>query len=308
MKKLKFKIGSSVDAASELKKALELQLLYIDSLYHPSSKDLGNAIHETRQTCKKCRALLRLMRDSMGYAVYYRENKSLRDMQRELSLIRDADVQYQLYKQLSKSFPEYGKKTWFSGMVENARSNYHLELNHFRKTDKAGYISGFARSKAAEIQGYDLTGEGFEVIEGGLTRIYRQGREMGKMIFRQEADAFEIHAFRKKAKYLQYQLSYLRAISKVLVKPMSTKLAQLTENLGYYNDLHIACTRIRAYAEKNKLSHNKQTRLLNRLGEEMQKAKAKSNEIYEMLYVEKPKHFIKRIRHYWESYTQGKLP
>jgi len=303
MKKQKFRIGSSEDTAYEIKKTLELQLLYVSGLFSPAPKDTGEAIHEARRAYKRCRAILRLMRDAMGYASYYRENISLRDMQRELAQIRDADVQYNLLTRLSESYPEFSKKAWFSSLNKNARKNYDREMNHFLKTGKAADISRHTRSKAAQIQQYELAGQGYEIIEEGLSRIYRQGREMGKIIFSQEADPFEVHAFRKRAKYLQFQLSYLRTISKPLFKAMSSSMEQLTENLGYYNDLHIACTTIQEYAENNKLTHKKLGILLSSLREEMQKAKSDSKKIYEMLYAEKPKQFIKRIGSYWETYS-----
>ena len=63
-----------MDTAYELKKTLELQLLYISSLFSPSLKDAGEAIHEARRSYKRCRAILRLMRDAMEYAAYCREN------------------------------------------------------------------------------------------------------------------------------------------------------------------------------------------------------------------------------------------
>lgn len=303
MKKQKFKIGSSADTAYELKKALEIQLLYVHGLFSPAPGDTGEAIHEARRTYKRCRAILRLMREAMGYASYYRENISLRDMQRELAQIRDADVQYNLLTRLSQSYPEYSKKQWFSRLIKNARLNYDRELKHFLKTGKAADISWHTRSKAAQVQQYELAGEGFEIIEGGLSRIYRQGRAMGEIIFSQEVDPHEVHAFRKRAKYLQFQLSYLRTISKLLFKAMSGSLEQLTENLGYYNDLHIACTRMQEYAEQHNLGHKKSLGLLlNRLREEMQNALSDSRKTYEMLYAEKPGQFIKRIGSYWESY------
>ena len=303
MKKRKFRIGSSGNTAYELKNTLELQLLYVSDLFSPAPKDAGKAIHEARQSYKKCRAILRLMRDAMGYASYYRENISLRDMQRELSRIRDADVQRSLFKRLSKRYPEYGSKAWFTRIIEHAKMNFDMEMKRFFETDKAADISRYTRSKAAHIQQLELTGEGFEIIEGGLSRIYRQGREMGKTVFCQEVDPYEVHAFRKRAKYLQFQLSYLRTISREMFKAMSTTMEELTENLGYYNDIHIACTTIEEIAEDNNLTQKKLGILLSGLREEMQKAKSDSRKVYETLYVEKPRHFISRISHYWESYT-----
>jgi len=305
MKKRKFRIGSSADTAYELKKTLEYQLMYISSLFSPYPRDAGEAIHEARQIYKKCRALLRLMRDAMGYASYYRENISFRDMQRDLSQIRDADVQYHLLIRLSENYPEFGSRDWFTRMIETAGKIYDLENKHFLKTGKAAEISRYTRAKAAQVQQYKLTGEGFEIIEAGLSRIYRQGRDMGELIFSQDADAFEIHAFRKKAKYLQFQLTYLRTISKSLFLAMSSSMEKLTENLGYYNDLHIAVNRIQEYADEHKLSRKKLDILLSKLREEMLKARSEAKKVYELMYVEKPKHFIKRIGRYWESHSGG---
>jgi CHAD domain-containing protein len=306
MKRQKFRIGSSADTEYELKRSLELQLLYISALFSPTPKDAGEAIHKARQTYKKCRALLRMMRDAMGYASYYRENIILREMQRELSGIRDAYVQYGLFTQLSEKYPEFGRKAWFTGVLDNARSKYHMELNHFLETGKGAEISRYTHSKALQVQQYALSGEGFGIIKGGLFRIYRQGREMGEMVFGQEADPIEIHNFRKKTKYLQYQLEYLRTISKSLFKAMSSTMEQLTENLGYYNDLHIACSRIQDYAEEHHLAHKKSMDLLlGRLREDMQKVKTDSRKIYEIQYAEKPRHFIRRVGRYWELFTQN---
>lgn len=305
MKKPRFRIGNSTDVAYELKKTLEQQLLYVGGLYDPLQNDTGLVIHETRQTYKKCRAILRLGRDAMGYASYYMENIYLRDMQRDLSPIRDADVQYRLFTRLSKSYREYSRYVWFKRIIETAKMNCDREMNHFLETDMASQIKNRVNSKVAQIRDYEMTGKGFEIIEGGLHRIYRQGRERGKVIFSEEVDATEVHNFRKRAKYLQYQLSYLRTISNALLKGMSNAMEQLTENLGYYNDLHHACTRIEEISDNRRISQQKRGMLLSSLREEMQKAKTASEPVYMNLYVEKPAQFISRIRTYWNSYTRG---
>ena len=304
MKKDTFRMGSSADTAYELKRTLELQMLYISALFSASSMDTSEAIHEARRSFKKSRAILRLMRDAMGYASYRRENIGLRDMQRELTKTRDADVQFHLLTSISEDHPEIRKKNWFELLVKHARTNYKMEMDRFRKSGKAAEISDYARSKIEEIQHYELTGKGFEIIEGGLSRIYRQGREMGKTTFCEEADPFEVHAFRKRAKYLQFQLSYLRTISKPLFKAMSSSLEQLTENLGHYNDLHIAVSRIQEYVEQNNLGHKRNLELLmGGLREDMRKTLFKSSKIYEMQYAEPPRRFIERIGRYWELHA-----
>jgi CHAD domain-containing protein len=305
MKKPRFRIGSSADTAYELKKTLERQLLYAGSLYAPLQPHVGEVIHETRQIYKKCRAILRLMRDAMGYESYSRANISLRDMQRDLSRIRDADVQLQLFTDLSERFPEYKSYSWFKRIIDAAKKTHDQELRHFLESDKASEISRQIATQAAQSQHYELIGEEFEIIEGGLRRIYRQGREMGTVVFGEDVAASEIHTFRKRAKYLQYQLTYLRSISNELIKAMSTTLEQLTEHLGYYNDLHLANTSIEEVSDRSEVSQQKRAMLQSSLRELMQSAKSRSELIYTNLYIEKPAQFIRRIRTFWTTYRKN---
>jgi CHAD domain-containing protein len=302
MRKPKFQIGTSTDTAYELKRTIELQLLYVASLFDPLKKDVGQVIHLSRQTCKKCRAILRLMRDSMGYAAYYRENTNLRDLQRELARFRDADVQLQVFRRLSGNLPEHTRKRWFAGLMEEAKKNYELELDHLMNGDRAAQIADRFRSTAAQMKTYPLSGQGFGLIEKGLSRIYRQGRGMGYRVYSEDAGEHEVHDLRKKAKYLQHQLFYLSALNKALITAMSTTLEQLTENLGYYNDLRLASNSMKEYAKENHLTPEDYGILLEGLKEEMQKLKSDSRQIYVNVYSEPTRAFIRRIRRYWEAF------
>ena len=50
------------------------------------------SIHETRKSMKRIRAVLRMIRDEIGYSSYYRENTFYRDLSRKLSEIRNFEV------------------------------------------------------------------------------------------------------------------------------------------------------------------------------------------------------------------------
>jgi len=307
MQQPKFQIGTSTDTAFELKRAIELQLFYVGSLFDPLQKNVGQVIHFSRQTCKKCRAILRLMRDSMGYAAYYRENRNLRDLQRELARFRDADVQLRVFRRLSGNLPENTMKGWYSGLMGKAKKNYSVELGYLKDGDRAAQISNRTRSAAAQITTYQLSGQGFGMIDKGLSRIYRQGREMGYRVFSEDAEDQEVHNLRKKAKYLQHQLTFLSGLYLSLFTAMSRTLEQLTENLGYYNDLCLARNSIREYAVENHLEHKEYGKLLSMLNEELQKLKDDSRQIYVNAYSEPPGAFIRRIGGYWDSwYGTGK--
>ena len=55
----------------------------------PSEED---PVHEARKSCKKIRAILRLVRDHIGSDVYASENRIFRDIGRALSSARDGTV------------------------------------------------------------------------------------------------------------------------------------------------------------------------------------------------------------------------
>src|SRR3954447_10069692 len=78
----------------------------LDELRGQTDSSTEETVHEERKDMKKLRALLRLARDELGDNVYRRENTCFRDVARELSGVRDADVMLGTLKRLDGSFPE----------------------------------------------------------------------------------------------------------------------------------------------------------------------------------------------------------
>ncbi|MGW8315706.1 MAG: CHAD domain-containing protein, partial [Bacteroidales bacterium] len=52
-------------------------------------QDASAAIHGTRKTIKRIRALLKMIRDGTGFSFYLRENRFFRDISRQISQARD---------------------------------------------------------------------------------------------------------------------------------------------------------------------------------------------------------------------------
>jgi len=127
MEKLKFKLGVSSDLRNEVLLMQESQLRFIIRLCDPLHEKKGSAIHEIRRSFKKCRSLLRLIRDSMGYAMYYRENTQMRDMHRLLSHARDADVFYSMWKALPATFNGLEAQSWYRTTLDAASAQRQAE-------------------------------------------------------------------------------------------------------------------------------------------------------------------------------------
>src|SRR5262245_23423066 len=77
----------------------------LDELTSPKSDD---SIHAIRKRCKRIRAVLRLMRDELGDAVYRRENHCYRDIAEPLAGARDATVLAAAFDTLTDELDERG--------------------------------------------------------------------------------------------------------------------------------------------------------------------------------------------------------
>ena len=66
----------------------------------------GEAVHEARKDLKKLRSALKLVRPVLGEKAYRRENERFRDVARELSDVRDAQVRAETVEGLAQRFPD----------------------------------------------------------------------------------------------------------------------------------------------------------------------------------------------------------
>jgi hypothetical protein len=64
----------------------------IERLSGDTEEDLGTAVHESRKSFKRLRAVVRLARDGVGDETYDRENTTFRDLGRGLAEVRDREV------------------------------------------------------------------------------------------------------------------------------------------------------------------------------------------------------------------------
>jgi len=285
---------------------LEKKFHFIRELCESSPGMNKAAVHETRRTLKKCRALIRLVRDPMGYASYYRENTRMRNMHRLLSGTRDKDVFYTMLKKLPKKYPDAGEEAWYQKTLENAKILRNRERERIAASNTKREISAGVRQCIDNLAHYQLEEDGFALIEDGLSRVYRQGRRVIPDAFMPEADAAVVHRFRKKAKYHQYHLTYLIPVSPGLLKPASKMVQRLTDKLGIYNDYHHAIEWIPGLAPGNRVSRRKVNELMENLKADMVRLKGEARLLADKLYAEEPDQFIDRMRSCWNSHARNK--
>jgi CHAD domain-containing protein len=302
MEAVKFELGDSSDLKKELLLTLEQQWLYIIGLCEALPDDAGNAIHEVRRTFKKNRSLLKLIRDSMGYSMYFRENEQMRDLHRMLSPARDADVLYELLSELPEKDPGLQGQAWYHKTLELSASRRDRERDRLIRDRVPSKISRGARQCIDRQVYYLPEGEGFTLIEDGIRRIYRQGKASMKDAMVPDAEAARVHLFRRKSKYLQYQITYLKPLFPELLKPTSKTLKKLTDSLGAYNDYSQALKQLPGLLTGIKISQDKMQELLLGIRAEMRLLQVETECLSQKLYAEKTGRFTSRMRSYWEQF------
>lgn len=199
--------------------------------------DIHLTIHESRRTLKRIRAVLRLVRDEIGYSNYYRENILMRDLGRRLSGARDNQVLLKTFSSLEEVYPASFSGSEISRIKQSVEEQTDLEINHFMYD-----LGGFEQFKddlvdaLGRVDQYCTIRNDFLAIENGFRRNYKQGRNLLKQIVREDHEIF--HEFRKRSKYFLHHIQILRPLFPRLMKAYAKSIQEYSELLGEIRDYY----------------------------------------------------------------------
>lgn len=262
--------------------------------------DIHKSIHEIRKSIKRIRAILRLIRDEVGYSTYYRENAFYRDINRFTSDLRTWNVLIisleNLQTELSENLDPEITAPLIAG-INLKREEMLAEIlspEQELKDLSQQFIQGRTR-----IPNLPIHTNSFEALSGGLERMYRQGRKYLRKS-RKNPDLHLLHDMRKRMKYLWYQVEILKPLYPGLLKAFASSLESLSEKLGTYHDIALLAD----YLSENETGLTQDIR-----GTMVEACEFKKSAIlpyvFRMsaaLYTEKPKALIQRLDGYWKIY------
>ena len=122
----------------------------------PTVRNKDEAIHDARVCIKKIRALLRLIRESLGDETYKAEDSNYRDAARMLSKVRDSAAMLEIVDKLIEHFSDQLSTDAFGGVrasllrfQEDAatRSKERNDKGRTVITSSAGTRAGLARGR-----------------------------------------------------------------------------------------------------------------------------------------------------------------
>ena len=269
-------------------------------------EDIQVSIHEIRKSCKRIRAVLRLVRDNIGYSTYLRENVFYRDLARTFSVIRDYEVLCNSMKILREKQPDELKSIVSSRVLEyftELRDRYLEDL--LNESDPFGYVLHALEAAKTRVDQFYYTHDNFSGMGPGLERIYRQGRRLKKIVENRYTPE-EFHNFRKRSKYLLYQIQLLKKVYKPTLKGYAKSLSIMTDRLGDYRDFD----QLAEYLNHQRIpgfTKRKSENLVKMIEAEKIGLYKKAMRLSDLVYAESPRAFINRMESYWNASLKHKI-
>src|SRR6185312_12532779 len=159
------------------------------------------AVHAARKSFKRSRATLRLARNELGPEAFSRENLRYRDLGRDLSGARDADV---LLATLDDIATRSGREGAFGGLRERVAAERDARRGELLHDDSARNAA-IGRLKEAEDAIAELPlDDDLSALMAGWRRTYRDGRRAYRAAGKEDSTE-KLHEWRKRVKDLWHQ-------------------------------------------------------------------------------------------------------
>lgn len=272
---------------------------------------LGPAVHESRKSIKRVRALLRLVKAELTERIYEFENKSLRDTARLISEIRAAQGALDAATSIQELYGDLLADGTFEEMI--ARLSRRRDLTEIKAVEDPNLIGRVVRGLERAYHRYgtwptdpearDVYGMGirdsYAAVSPGLTRTYGHGRENMVIAYRRGGPS-DFHGWRKRVKDVRHQMEFLAPLWPEVVVGTAMTLQRLGNILGEYNDLAELQALLRSRPD---LCPNPRERSLFRaLATERRSELQLAAEILgRRVYAEKPKAMAYRFGEYWSA-------
>ncbi|MCP5098566.1 MAG: CHAD domain-containing protein [Chloroflexi bacterium] len=283
------------------------------------------AVHDARKTCKRLRAILRLIRDEVGYDYYREQNICFRDASRQLAPARDSAVLVDTLdgvliwhdeKLTAVPLPSTSKDETippaiplrfikFTPLREKLITRHH-ELTQQVLTSNAvpNYISA-VRQARIHVASWPIKRDGLEALAGGIRRVYTRGH-LRMQDAATNTTAETLHEWRKRVKYLWCQLEILTPIWPDLLEEQAESLHTLSSLLGDDHD----CAELRHLIENNPnlLPDEEERAELFALIEQRRLAYQEDAwPLGKQLYLDEPQVFVNNLTTKWQDW-RDKLP
>ncbi len=276
-----------------------VQQIMVDLTDHPKGRDKG--VHDARKNCKRVRAAYRLIRDEIGNELYRQENIRFRDTARLLAGARDSWVMIRTLDKLVASHIDQLHAHAFSGIRQKLTEKYETTLaRELENLTTIPVILENMGEACLQIEKLPIQKEDFSAFRRSIRRVYDRGRSAMKLAYSQPSSEV-FHEWRKRVKYLWYQLEILEALWPNVLAQLADELHSLSEYLGDDHDLAVLRSTI-LDASASFENEKELLMLVQLIDRERLELEALARPLGEKLYFDPSKTFTRRLETYWQAW------
>jgi CHAD domain-containing protein len=281
--------------AEEISSALE-------SLENPGS-DREKAIHEVRKRVKKIRAVLRMVRKSMGNELFRQENNRYRSIGHMLSHVRDATVMIKTLDKLKQTDSKAIPKAAYNN-VRKKLVNKQAEVSRSFFEEKKSVEEVLTAFKEAQQNQPELpiTKDSFAVFATNLEQIYKQGKKAYAYASKKPSiDSF--HELRKEVKILWYHTRILTPVWPGFLEAFASELGVLSELLGDDHDLGVLFEEI----ESGRLTFSRKAttgKIQHLIENHRQSLQQQVHPLAKRIFAEDAEDYTGRLKLYWKTWRK----
>jgi CHAD domain-containing protein len=297
-----FELGSDLTddvrriALQQIKKAAK-QLSSID--------DQPSAVLEARKAFKRLRALLRLIRPALDTEVYQTEVTRFRDMGRQLSMTRDAQILDETLSKLQAN-PLARVSPDFNHRVRAALAELTKEPLTLEPSAVAEVRNDLEQARRA-YRHFDLAGTDGKLIFKGFEQSYRKARKAFQVAYADKTD----EAFHNWRKPLQVHWRQTRLLQNVWPQSYAARCAEartLSHVLGDDQDLSVLLSFAERAADLEKLKKQDYQLLQHIILEQQSRLRRLAQPMGRLLFNEPAKAHAARSFEMWKAATaMGRL-
>jgi CHAD domain-containing protein len=274
-----------------LKRVFREQIDSALQLCQNPAQERGVTVHEVRKHLKKLRAAMRLATDAVGKNCHRWENRSVREIGRLISDLRDAQVRLQTFTELRDRAAKKSQVSLFPRTEELLlleRESFSAAFAGWQKE-----AIPHLESVKARLMEWQLDGLNWKQICGAVAKIYEHGqRGLAKTIADPGSENF--HEWRKRVKDIWYQLRILQPLNRVVLEEMAHDAEVLGELLGCEHDLDFLRSRLEKESGDEALA-DELARLQKLITKRCKRLRRDALELGRRFYAEPSKAFGKRI-------------
>jgi CHAD domain-containing protein len=259
-----------------------------------NESDRDEAAHELRKSCKKLRALIRLLRGPLEVDGKYRpDDEFFRDAARELGDVRDAEAMIECYDKLMRRYAGEVDRRHFAPL----RRALTVRRRQVKADDDLAARLARFRDRMLDarerVEDWHVEDDGFGAVREGLRRTYRSGRRAMVTAFASPSGE-NFHAWRKHAKYHWYHTRLLEPVWKSELRPRRKASKELGDLLGDHHDLAVLRDH---FAAQNGRARDLEALIERRTGE----LTGRAHIVGERLYAAKPKALAGEMEGWWRA-------